>query len=138
MDSGFWFGFLDKRDQYYADAQNIYKQYLDNKGLRLLVPFPTLYEVLGTRLVKQSKQCGLLYRIMRSPKVEFVYDDNYRVSAYNLMLKENEKGRTLSLVDMIIRLMIADRNLKKDALVTFNVGDFEDVCRKNGIQIIGK
>ena len=93
---------------------------------------------MGARLVKQSKQCGLLYRIMRSPKVEFVYDDNYRDSAYNLMLKENEKGRTLSLVDMIIRLMIADGNLKKDALVTFNVGDFEDVCRKNGIQIIGK
>jgi hypothetical protein len=42
----------------------------------------------------------------------------------------------MSLVDITLRLMLDDVNLKIDALITFNVGDFVDVCSAKGIELI--
>ncbi|CAH2405647.1 hypothetical protein MES4922_40360 [Mesorhizobium ventifaucium] len=41
------------------------------------------------------------------------------------------------MVDCLIRLMLDDRNLKINYLATWNEGDFDDVCRKRRIEIIG-
>lgn len=40
------------------------------------------------------------------------------------------------LVDNIIQLMLDDKELSAKGLITFNIGDFADVCLKNGIEIL--
>lgn len=51
--------------------------------------------------------------------------------AYSIRLQ-----RPISLVDMILRLMIDDINLKIDAVVTFNAEDFADLCYAKGVELI--
>ena len=46
------------------------------------------------------------------------------------------QNRNLSLVDVIIRLILDDPTVKIDYLVTFNVGDFSDVCQRRNIVIL--
>ena len=61
-------------------------------------------------------------------------DDSYRSEALELTLREQK--RNISLVDNIIRLMLDDKNVGAKGLITFNVGDFQDVCQKNSIDIL--
>ena len=56
--------------------------------------------------------------------------DVYRSDALDLT------KRNISLVDNIIRLMLDDRSVGAKGLITFNVGDFQDVCQKNRIDIL--
>jgi hypothetical protein len=44
--------------------------------------------------------------------------------------------RPISLVDMVIRYILDDVNIRKDCLLTFNRRDFVDVCRKRQIEIL--
>lgn len=43
---------------------------------------------------------------------------------------------SLSLVDWVIILAMEDRKTKIDAMVTFNPGDFRDVCHSRRIELI--
>ena len=45
-------------------------------------------------------------------------------------------NRSLSLVDMVIRQMLADERLKIDHLISFNQGDFVDICTRRNICIL--
>lgn len=51
-------------------------------------------------------------------------------------IKQFLTRRALSLVDMTIRLMIADDTIKKHALLTLNVGDFNEVCLMKNVEMI--
>ena len=54
-----------------------------------------------------------------------------------LALESSLKGRRpLSMVDCLIRLLLDDANTRIDYLATFNVRDFGDVCRNNGVEIL--
>jgi hypothetical protein len=44
--------------------------------------------------------------------------------------------RALSLVDRVVRLMLSDFNLKIDFFITFNAGDFHDLCTRAKIVMI--
>jgi len=61
-------------------------------------------------------------------------DLDYREKAIEECFKETHKDsrsyRSLSLVDRVIRNMLSDVNLKIDCFKTYNIKDFEDVCRK--------
>lgn len=46
------------------------------------------------------------------------------------MAKSKEKDWNISLVDGVIRQMLADENLRIDYLVTFNYKDFNDVLKR--------
>ena len=46
------------------------------------------------------------------------------------------KSRGMALVDMVIRLILEDRSIRKHGLLTFNRGDFVDVCRKYQIEML--
>jgi len=45
------------------------------------------------------------------------------------------RTRPMSLVDMVMRLMLDDVNVRVDGLLTFNQKDFHDVCRKRGLEM---
>jgi hypothetical protein len=47
----------------------------------------------------------------------------------------SKSHRALSLVDAVLRLVLVDRNVKIDALITFNPGDFSDICQRSGIEV---
>jgi predicted nucleic acid-binding protein len=47
-----------------------------------------------------------------------------------------ETLRTMSLADMVMRLMLEDVNIRVNGLLTFNRKDFHDVCRKRGLEML--
>lgn len=132
VDSGFWYGLADVSDAYNNVAAEIFNR-LKTKA-KFLIPYPTLYEVLDTRLMKPLKdgsnpRAGVLLAKFNGEPNRFlrIKDTDYIDQAYRLTAFENRRG--LSFVDNIIRVMLADNSLKIDGLITFNTKDFADVCR---------
>lgn len=60
-------------------------------------------------------------------------DDVYRERAFEAVQFYLRQGKTYSLVDMVIRLIMEDVNLGQIAVMTFNVEDFVGV---NSTEII--
>ena len=65
-------------------------------------------------------------------------DEAYRSSALASVFLLNRTGRGISLVDMVIRAMIEDINIKIDAMITFNRQDFLEVCLARNIELISE
>lgn len=132
--TGVWFAVFDPRDQYHAAG-------LEKAGLfevlRIVVPWPTMYETLGTHFVKNPRAMGGFERILKSPTVEFIDDDPFREDALELAFESSLRGRRpLSMVDCLIRLLLDDVDTGVDYLATFNVRDFADVCARRDVEII--
>ena len=134
VDSGFWFALYKPKDQkeQHFQAQKI-AEILGNNVV--LVPFPSLYEFLNTRFVKQALSEFKI--ILKTHRVDLIDDTKYKYLAHQSLL-ENPKimHRGLSLVDVVLRLMLDDVNLKVDCLVTFNIADFHDVCKLRNIELL--
>ena len=136
IDSGFWFALYKAKnhDQYYNHAKRIFGEYLDN--VRVIIPFPTLYEVLNTRFMKNHLLKNDFDRILKRKNVKIISDETIKEKALEITFTEKSKKRNLSLVDNIIRLILDDRNYKIDYLITFNKADFIDVCNNRNICIL--
>jgi predicted nucleic acid-binding protein len=133
LDSGFWFGLLDPRDDHHTNAGRVFRRIEKSHAL---VPWPTLYEVVRTRLVKNPGTLAKLEAQLRSPGVHLLEDQRYRQGALADCLAERTGRRAISLVDRILRAVISDVNVRIDAVVTFNPADFADVCRARRIELI--
>jgi len=72
-------------------------------------------------------------------RLDFLYDTDFRQAALDECFSELERTprsyRPLSLADRVIRKILSETNYKIDAFITFNIGDFQDVCARR-IQII--
>jgi len=67
----------------------------------------------------------------------YLFDDEYRDASYAKVKSiQNYRGRHFSLVDMIIRSIIEDNNVSKDALITSNASDFDDIASVYGVDIL--
>jgi predicted nucleic acid-binding protein len=134
VDTGVWYALFDSRDNNYGQA--------DEKAellsmLNVVVPWPTAYETLRTRFVKNAAALRQFELFLKSSNVLFLEDEEYRASAFELSLDSAlRKTRPLSMVDCLIRLIIDDPNVNIRYLATFNVRDFFDVCAKNGVEIL--
>lgn len=93
-----------------------------------------MYELLRTRFVKNKEALEEIRQMFQSGRITRLDDDAYRLEALELTLLESK--RNISLVDNIIRLMLDDKSVGAKGLITFNVGDFQDVCHKNSIDIL--
>ncbi len=129
IDSGFWFTLFNDDDAYSERARDIFEVI---KTEILLVPFPTLYEALNTRLSRRVHLKVTFERVLKFSNIEILDDSDYREAALKVYFATRS---SLSLVDCIIREMIVDTTLRKDYLVTFNSRDFADVCTQNKVQI---
>lgn len=134
VDTGFWYAVFDKRDCHKADAECLIAKYFDKSAYEIVVPFPTMYELLRTRFVKNKEALEEIRQMFQSGRITRLDDDAYRLEALELTLLESK--RNISLVDNIIRLMLDDKSVGAKGLITFNVGDFQDVCHKNSIDIL--
>jgi predicted nucleic acid-binding protein len=134
IDTGFWFALFDPSDEHHKHALDIYELIKDNN---IIIPFPTLYETINTAFSKQSHWMQKFQEIVDQPNITKLFDEQYRDDALIITYFSSIKQkRNLSLVDVIIRLILDDPEVNINYLVTFNVGDFSDVCRKRNIEIL--
>ena len=133
-DTGLWFALCDDHDQYRSEV-GPYEDLLEL--VTILIPWPSMYETLNSRFVKRTHIFRRFERCLTRYTVDFIDDEPYRDAAYKQTLSFARIGRRpLSLVDMIIRFMIEDANLKKHYLMTFNKEDFLDVCLSKRIEML--
>jgi predicted nucleic acid-binding protein len=133
VDTGFWFALLDRNDQHHAAAEQ--------KAIRLLplnivIAWPVLYETLNTRFARNRPTMRHFRTILGNPGTDLLDDAGYREDALELAFNSSERERPLSLSDCVLRLILDDTTARIDFLVTFNIGDFADVCRKRGVQLL--
>ncbi len=134
VDTGFWIALFDPRDHYYQQAGA--KEDL-LKRMNILVPWPSLYETLNTRFCRNAHATIGLELLLRQPHFLRIDDTPYREKALEISLQWSKSGkRAIALVDMVTRLLLDDIDVKTDALLTFNPGDFIDVCRSQRIEIV--
>lgn len=145
LDACFLIGLYDERDKHHARSRELLEMYFGDRTRNVaIVIWPNLYELVSTRLVRDTRKTQILeqdWRILASKKrIEFLEDDPYRAEALELCFRELNKRRSsyrgLSLTDHVIRAVLADSNVQVDAILTFNPGDFADVCRSKNKLIL--
>ena len=134
IDTGFWRAIYDSQDDYHKISVKISERIINSREYRLVVPFPTMYELLRTEFVKRKIALQNIDKIIKDiSRVDLIYDEQYRDKAYSEMITTK---RNLSFVDCIVRAMLDDATLNIKGLITFNNGDFDDICRKKRIELI--
>ncbi|CEN54154.1 hypothetical protein [Capnocytophaga canis] len=134
IDSCYWFGLYDEKDQYHSESEGISEMLRD---CTIVIPFPSLYEVLNSTFIRRRTALDSLENVIKSGKVSLLPDDKYRDSALENVYKvHKEPMPKISLVDSIIREILSDTNVRIDALVTYNEKDFKDVCDRRNITIL--
>ena len=136
VDSCFWYALFDSSDQHYNKAQKM-KSYLEFGNL--ILPFPVLYETLDTRFTKRENWMSIFETYMKRKNTILIPDTKYREQALsNTFFSSLVQKRPMTLVDMSIRLMLEDITLNINTLITFNVGDFIDICTSKKIELISE
>jgi predicted nucleic acid-binding protein len=131
VDTGFWIALLNERDKHYANAQELE----DLLSIHtLLVPWPTLFECMDTRLFRRKQNAIRLRHFLLRPSTILVDDSPYRNESLEFTLRQPHQ--TFSLTDHVLRSMIADPDLAIDAFVGFNPRDFYDVCADHNVELI--
>ncbi len=134
VDTGYWFALLDPRDGRYKEAQPK-ADYIDS--MTVVIPWPVLYETVNTRFVKNRLSMDNFGRIVKRSNTRQIDDAPYRNYALTEAFREALEGRrSISLCNVVIRMMLLDIDLKIHALLTFNPGDFADVCRNRRIEML--
>lgn len=132
IDSGFWFALYDPRDQYHTSAEER-EELLQT--CNLIIPWPCLYETFNTRFAKHTDAVQGFDRLLRQSHVIRLSDEPYREAALEAAIT-SAQSRCFALVDMVIRLILDDVNVRKHGLLTFNQSDFGDLCRKHQIELL--
>lgn len=133
-DTGVWYAMFDARDQHHPEIDER-SEILER--LRVVVPWPTIYETLRTKFVRNRIALSRFEKFLKGPRIVYVDDRRFREQAFELALYSSlRRGRPLSMVDCLIRLLLDDVGTRVDYLATFNSADFVDVCVKNRVEII--
>ena len=138
VDSGFLIGLYGDRDQYRVEASSHFSRLFGSGNNRLVIPWPILYESVSTRLAKNAR--GMLRlerdwkRLGRLNRLKVLPDELYRANVIQDCFEQLQTPphlrRNLSAVDRVIRNILADPRMQISAFVTFNPGDFADVCEQ--------
>jgi predicted nucleic acid-binding protein len=145
LDACFIIGLYDERDQHHARSVELFAELFDAETRNTaVVVWPILYEAVSTRFVRHRGRTAALERdwrkLVSSNRLIFMDDNPYRDEAFDLCLRELEKPdkayRSLSLTDRVLRGLLADMDVRIDAILTFNEKDFLDVCRASRRQVV--
>lgn len=133
-DSGFWIGLLDPKDPFHTTSATIADLIKDSS---ILFPWPCLYEVISTRMVRRRERMLLFEEWLTRSNIILLPDDDYKEEALKQVFLFNRvAGYSFSLTDSVIREILKDVNVKVHYLVTYNLSDFEDICDQRLIEII--
>jgi len=108
----------------------------DVERAHVLVPWPTLYEFLNTKLSKRGERVDKLRDLMKGAGIARIDDSPYRERALEEWLGPEGRRRPMSLVDRVLRGIASDKRVRLDAIVSMNKGDFEDVCKLRHIELL--
>ena len=131
VDTGYFFALCFEGDENHALAQQTL-HLLDTHPV--IVPWPVLYETVNTRFVKQHRAMTRFNALLMDGRTTLLDDSSYRQACYGIV-QQTHRRRPLSLVDAVLRGVIEDVNVATGALLTFNPGDFHDVCRKSQVEL---
>ena len=131
VDSCYWIGLFYPRDNHHFEARKI-EPFLSQHTM--LIPWPTMFEFVDTRLSRRREDSLRFRRFAEGPNALLIDDAPYRAGAFQGVFG-NPHGR-YSLTDYMLRSMIEDVNLSIDALVTWNKSDFADVCSRHKVELL--
>jgi predicted nucleic acid-binding protein len=136
-DTGIWYAMFDPQDQSKERQIQITETVERLELFKIILPWPTLYETLRTKMVKNKFALQRFKEYLKRPNLNYLDDTPYRDRAMELVFSSSLKGgRSLSMIDCLIRLILDDDKVKITCLATLNIKDFSDVCRKRKIEII--
>jgi predicted nucleic acid-binding protein len=125
-DTCFWIGVFDPRDQHHTTAAPFFE---DHHSSLFFMPWPIMYEFLSTRTVRSRLMVEGFERVLRSGRIIPIDDTGYREHCLEATIDGvKRQNRSISLVDMVIREILKDRQHRIVGLLTFNIRDFRDVC----------
>ena len=136
VDSGFFFALFDPRDQHHSDACEK-QDWLES--LSVVVPWPILYETINTRFVRRPETLVRFETILRAHDTVLLDDSPYRLDAYEDVLaqaKTQRQRNAMSLVDSVLCAILADPNVRIDAMLTFNSSDFGHICNVQKVELL--
>ncbi len=119
VDTCFWIALYNSRGnpKETEEAETIAGLIVDQ---RIVVPFPTLYEFVSSRLSRREIVLEFEKQLSK-PNIEKLPDTKYRDKALeNFFAKSNRNFGDISLVDEIIKLIIHDTNIKIDYIASFD------------------
>ena len=132
-DTGFWIGLFESRDENHKKSLLIYDIIKDYK---IIIPWPSLYEFLNTRLSRNILNIIKLEKFLKDHDIYYLDDTNYKSNILELYISQNKINQKISLVDLVLIRMIEDKNINIDYLITFNKKDFFKYCQKRKIELI--
>ena len=133
VDTGFFIALRDGRDQHHASAE-AKKDLLEQWSV--VLPWPVLYETLNTRFVGLPGAIEWFDKSVLAPRTRLLDDSQYRDGSRRAVLATARRGRRLSLVDIVLRSVIEDSNVRVAGILTFNPKDFADVCRTHQVEML--
>jgi predicted nucleic acid-binding protein len=132
FDTGYWFALYDSRDSHHEEAL-LFSEYISPH--RKVIPWPSLYETLNTRFVRRQEWLYSFKSLIADQNTILIHDEKYRDNAIKSVFFQSKSHRKLSLVDLVIREILLDVSINIDAIFTFNISDFEDICWKRNIEL---
>jgi predicted nucleic acid-binding protein len=127
LDTGYWIAlFSPEKEKEKQDVVEQVSKLIDGNNYTVIIPFPTLYEFLNSKLSRKGRQKFNLEAELSKQKYEKIYDEKiydekYRKKALENFFKQfSFVNYDISLVDEIIKEMIGDTTLKTDIIVTFD------------------
>ncbi|MYF91732.1 MAG: hypothetical protein F4049_13390 [Gemmatimonadetes bacterium] len=134
VDSGFFFALFDPRDQHHGDA---FKKQDWLEALSVVVPWPILYETINTRFIRRPETIVRFESILRAQDTVFIDDSPYRLDAYeDVLARAKTQRNAMSLVDAVLCAILADPNVRIDAMLTFNSSDFGYICNVQKVELL--
>ena len=121
LDTGYWIAlFSPEKEKEKQKTVEEVTRLIDENNYSILIPFPTLYEFLNSKLSRKKDKLNLVNELSKS-KYKKIYDDKYREKALkNFSDQFSYSIPDISLVDEVIKEMIEDDKLKTDSIVTFD------------------
>jgi predicted nucleic acid-binding protein len=119
VDTGFWIALYDptKQPENYLEAERIANEIEDEN---IIIPFPTLYEFVNSRLSRRESKLQF-EKLLGRPNITKLSDSKYKSKALeNFFLKSNLEYSDISLVDEVIKLIIADNSIRIDYIASFD------------------
>jgi|GEM_PF-5250023 len=137
LDTGYWIAlFSPENEKEKQDVVEYVSELIDENNYKVIIPFPTLYEFLNSKLSRKGRQKFNLESELSKQKYEKIYDEKYRKKALENFFKQfSFVNYDISLVDEIIKEMIEDTTLKTDIIVTFDNG-LKNYARSMNVEVI--
>lgn len=137
LDTGYWIAlFSPKKEKEKQDVVEFVSELIDGNNYSIIIPFPTLYEFLNSKLSRKKSDWLKLTTELSKGKYKKIYDDKYREKALqNFSHPSSFAEGDISLVDEVIKEMIDDETLKTDIIVTFDEA-LKNYARAMNVEVI--